>query len=122
MYYSPLGQNTKIHADKTLGDVITEAVKSKIITTVQKKKLKNNLKHFNKAENNNSEFDYKLCYNPKFPDKYFAISTIMKFEGNSLSDAEYGVYAFDKEGNETTFDRDNTGGAFFRDMYILTEI
>ena len=41
------------------------------------------------------EYRYNLCFNPKVTDKIFLVSEIMKYQGHSLSDKSYGIYAFD---------------------------
>jgi len=71
------------------------------------------------------EYRYNLCYNPKVTDKVFLISEIMKYQGHSLNDKVYGIYAFDVKTGAELKNFNNSSECYFgmiKDLHVIEEI
>jgi hypothetical protein len=80
------------------------SIEKKIKETVIKYNLE---KSFIQKEKNNierAEYGYCLFTNPEYADKYFVISKVDVYRGDTLEDVKLNAYVFDKDGEEMEFD------------------
>ena len=101
---------------------IDDAAKKVITKFVNEHKLKKNLVDLKKMGHSEVEGEYKFCCTSEYPDNYFVISVIYKYNNQQLDDTMYGVYCFDVQGNKVDFDREKCKGHFYRNMQILGDI
>lgn len=103
---------------------ISKQVQDKITNYIVKKSLDNSFIETTSQGKEILEYDFELALNDKEPKYLFVVCKKMVYQGNSLVDKGYEVYAFNKQSGEIEKDFSKKGCyyGFFNDLKILERI